>query len=88
MMKNRIAVVVSLLAFALAVAPASAFAGGRHHGGHHGGGLIWGFANAVVATAAAVITAPVAILAAVAQAPLHYAPGPAYAGASPVDDTP
>ena len=83
-MKNRTAVVASLVAFALAVAPASAFAGGRHHGG----GLIWGFANAVVATAAAVITAPIAILAAVAHAPPYYAPGPAYAGASPVYDTP
>jgi hypothetical protein len=83
-MKNRTAVVASVLAFALAVAPAVAFAGGRHHGG----GLIFGFANAVVATAVAVITAPVAILAAVAQAPLHYAPGPAYVGALPAYDTP
>jgi hypothetical protein len=88
MMKNRTAVVASLLAFVLAVAPAPAFAGERYHGGHHGGGLIWGFANAVVATAVAVITAPVAILAAVAQAPRYYAPGPAYAGPSPVYDTP
>ena len=84
MMKNRTVLVTSLLAFALAVAPVtSAFAGGRHGGGHYGGGPFWGFAGAIVATAAAVITAPFAIAAAVAQAPLYYPPGPAYAGARP-----
>ena len=62
MMKNRSVVVASLLACALAVAPVtSAFAGGRHGGGHFGGGPILGLAGAVVATAAAIITAPFAI---------------------------
>ena len=83
-MKNRTAVIASFLAFTLAVAPVtSAFAGGRHGGGHFGGGPIWGFAGAVVATAAAVITAPFAIAAAVAQAPLYYPQEPAYASAPP-----
>ena len=95
-MKNRTVLVTSLLAFVLAIAPVmSAAAGGRHGGGHYGGGYygggghygggpFWGFAGAIVATAAAVITAPIAIAAAVAQAPLYYPPGPAYAGAPPV----
>src|ERR1700730_943010 len=77
-MKKRIFAVASLLTVGLAIAPVtSAFARDWHHGGHHGGGPIWGLANAVVATAAAIITAPVAIVAAVAQAPLYYAHGPA-----------
>ena len=84
MMKNKTVLVAGILAIALAVVPAtSAFAWGRHGGGHYGGGPIWGFAGAVVATAAAVITAPIAIAAAVAQAPLYYPQGPAYAGAPP-----
>ena len=63
-------VVTSLVAIALAIAPfTSATAWGRHYGG----GPVWGLANAVVATAVAVVTVPIAILAAVAQAPRYYA---------------
>ena len=89
MMKNRTALIACLVASALAVAPVTpAFAWGRHHGGYHGGGPIWGFANAVVVTAAAVITAPIALLAAVAQAPVYYPPGSAYAGGPSAYGTP
>ena len=72
MMKKTFA---SLLALALASVPVtSAVAGGRHHGGYYYGvGPIWGLGHAIVATAAAIITAPIAVLAAVAQAPLYYA---------------
>ena len=74
-------VVASLLAVALAIAPVtSAFARGRHDGGNHRGGLVWGLANAVVATAVAVITLPIAIAAAVAQAPRYCSQGPTFAG--------
>jgi hypothetical protein len=79
-MKSRTVLAASFLALAVAVAP-PAVAGGRH-GGHFGGGPIWGFAGAVVATAAAVITAPFAIAAAVAQSPVYY-PQPAYANTPP-----
>ena len=80
-MMKKTFVVASLLAVALAIAPVtSAFARGRHDGGHHRGGLVWGLANAVVATAVAVITAPIAIAAAVAQAPRYYGQGPTFAG--------
>lgn len=85
MMKSRTVVVTALLAFALALAPvSSAFAWGRHGGGHYGGGRIWGFPGLVIAAAAAIITAPFAIAAAVAQAPVYYPQGPAYANAPPV----
>ena len=67
LMMGRTSVVARLLAVALAVAPVtSAIADGRHGGGHHPGNLIWGLADAVVATAVAVISAPIAIVAAVA----------------------
>src|ERR1700682_4576296 len=72
-------VVASLLAVAPPIAPVtSAFARGRHDGGHHRGGLVWGLANAVVATAVAVVTLPIAIAAAVAQAPRYYGQGPTF----------
>ena len=85
-MKTRTVALASILACALALAPvSSAFAAGRHHGGHFGGGPIFGFAGAIVATAAAIVTAPIAILSAVAQAPYYYYPqGPAYSAAPPV----
>lgn len=95
MMKNRTVVLASLLGFTLAVAPAtSALAWGWHNGanhggrGYYGGGPISGLANAMVATAAAIITAPIAILAAVAQPLLYNEQGPSYAGASPAYDAP
>src|SRR5271169_4032886 len=83
MMKNRTLVVAGVLALALAVLPVpSALAGGPHggyyRGGYYGGGPLWGLAGAVVATAAAIITAPIAILAAITQPPPYYGPGPAY----------
>jgi hypothetical protein len=90
--KNGTVAVATLFVCALAAAPvSSAFADGWHHGGHsghYGGGPIWGFANALAATAAAVITAPIAILAAVAQAPLYYPQGPAYSSGSRGYDAP
>ncbi len=87
MMKTRTTAVASLLACVLAAGAATpAVAWERHGGGHYGrggyygGGPIWGLANLVVGTVAAVVTAPIAIVAAIAQAPRYYGPGPAYAG--------
>jgi hypothetical protein len=85
MMKNRTIAVAGLLAISLAVAPITpAFAWGRHGGGHYGGGPILGLIGAVVATTAYLITAPFAIVAAAAQAPLYYQQGPMYGGSPPV----
>ncbi|MDE2210158.1 MAG: hypothetical protein KGJ99_10565 [Betaproteobacteria bacterium] len=87
MMKTRTTAVASLLACVLAAAAATpAVAWERHgeghygRGGYYGGGPVWGLANLVVGTVAAVVTAPIAIVAAIAQAPRYYGPGPAYAG--------
>ena len=79
-------VVAALVAVALAIAPiTSVYAGGRHNGGYYGGPL-WGLGQVLVATAAAIITAPIAVLAADAQAPLYY--GPAYSGSPPAYNAP
>ena len=79
----------TLVATALALAPvAPAFAGGSyHHGGHgshgyhgyHGGygygaWPVFGLAAAVIGTAAAIVTAPIALLAAAANAPYYGQP--------------
>ena len=93
MTQSKALVSGSLLAIALALAPvSSAFADGNHwhgsswhggsnwHGGYHYG--VWpvfGVAAAVVGTAAALITLPFAAIAAAANAPYYYGPGPAYA---------
>ncbi len=88
-MKNRTVVLANLLALVLTIAPAtSALARGWHDGashggrGYYGGGPIPGLVNAVVATAAAIITAPIAILAAVAHPLLYNEQEYGYAGAS------
>ena len=86
MSKYKAATIASVLAIALLAAPiSSAFANGRHHGAYgsygvyYGGALALGLASAVVGTAAALITAPIALLAAAAQAPVYYGgPAPAY----------
>jgi hypothetical protein len=93
MTRNRTAVLGGALALALTVAPiSSAIAGGGHHGGGYGHGgyayggygygfnPVYGLATALVGVAAAVVTAPIAILAAVANAP-YYGPGPGYPAA-------
>jgi hypothetical protein len=93
MTRNRTAVLGGALALALMVAPiSSAIAGGGHHGGGYGHGgygyggygygfnPVYGLATALVGVAAAVVTAPIAILAAVANAP-YYGQGPGYPAA-------
>ena len=102
MIGNRNLVIGSVLALMLVAAPiSSAFAGGRNHGGYgHGGGNggygygygynpVVGLATALVGVAAAIITAPITILAAVANAPYYgpgtdYSAGPAAYGGPPV----
>ena len=90
---NKFKALVSgtFLAIALALAPvSSAFAGGPYNGGHgndwHGGYRYYGWGAwplvaltaAVVGTAAAIITAPIAVIANAANAPYYYGPAPTY----------
>src|SRR4051794_40111795 len=79
---KRSTMVGAVLAVAVAATPVSpAIAGGGYHGGHgygyYYGGPIVGLANALIGVAAAVITAPIVILAAAARAP-YYAQGLGY----------
>jgi hypothetical protein len=91
MISRRAKAMGGFLALALAAAPASdVFASGRHHGGYRHGGShggygygfnpVVGLATALVGAAAVIVTAPIAILAAVARAP-YYGPGPEYPAA-------
>ena len=72
-MKMRTLLVTSGVAVALSLAPVTAAVAGGHGGHYHyyGGGPIWGLAGAVAATAAAIVTAQFALLAAIAQPPLY-----------------
>ncbi|MDR3424149.1 MAG: mechanosensitive ion channel protein MscS [Alphaproteobacteria bacterium] len=72
-MKNKLIVtgLISASLLALSAPPASA------HGFHHGRYALFGVLGAGVAVAAAVLTAPVRIIADVAEPPV-YAPPPAY----------
>ncbi len=87
MTKSRTLITGSVVAIALALAPiSSAFAGGSNNGWHgnnwhgngwHGGGWGWGWpvvalTAAVVGTAAALITAPFAAAASIANQPAYY----------------
>ena len=85
--------VATMLAFAPVTATAGGYYRGGHHGGYHGGSHhgghgyygggyrygwpLFGLAAAVVGTAAAIVTAPIALVAAAANAP--YYPPQSYA---------